>query len=87
MQVLRPKDVGPEVVATGKVVVFVTSVHCHACHELSKIFYEFRGLAVDDVTMIHVNEGEDSDPRQYTPVVTKITGWPFTIIYRDGKFR
>jgi hypothetical protein len=64
MKVLRPSDVAPEVVGTGKVVVFVTSTHCHACHDLSKIFYEFRAIAGDDVTMIHVHEGEDPDPRR-----------------------
>lgn len=87
MKVLRPSEIGPEVTSTGKVVVFFTSVHCHACHDLSKIFYSYREQAGDDVTMIHVNMGEDPEPLRYTPGVTKITGWPFTVIYRDGRVR
>ena len=87
MNVLTPKDIGPEVLNTGKVAVFLTSTHCHACHKLSEIFYSFRTKAADDVTMIHVNMGEDPDPLRYAKGMKQLTGWPFTLVYRDGQIR
>jgi len=79
------REVGPEVLDGPCTVVYVTSSHCSSCGKAIPWLEEIESRTDGRVSFVKVVQDKDTDPLRYCRGFTKIKGWPFTIIYKDGK--
>ena len=84
MSVLTPIDVGPEVIESGNVLVVITSLHCKPCKVMKPWLEDLADEFGDSAKVVVVTHGVDPEFMRYAKGVKSLTGWPYTIIYKDG---